>query len=112
VVQYDDGVIAGWNLTNIYTGYKFFVFAPNEKSAEPQNRVGTELTLAVLEGFSLEEVWAAFEAVCEQLGYAQKWDEACAEVLLEEFQPFFAGEKDAEQTAEVIQNRVQVYLNE
>lgn len=64
-----------------------------------------------LEGFSLEEVWAAFEAVCEQPGYAQKWDEACAEILPEELQPFFAGEKYAEQTMEVIQNRVQVYLN-
>lgn len=65
-----------------------------------------------LEGFQLEEVKAAFEAVCEQSGYTQRWDEPCAEILLEELQPFFAGEKDAKQTAEIIQNRVQTYLNE
>ena len=65
-----------------------------------------------LEEFQLEEVQAAFEAICEQPGYTKKWDEACAEILFEELQPFFAGEKAAKQTVEIIQNRVQMYLSE
>ena len=65
-----------------------------------------------LEEFQLEEVQAAFEAICEQPGYTKKWDEACAEILFEELQPFFAGEKAAKQTVEIIQNRVQTYLSE
>ncbi len=64
------------------------------------------------EGFELEEACAAFETICEQAGDTQKWDEVSAEILFEELQPYFAGEKTAGQTVEIIQNRVQTYLNE
>lgn len=64
------------------------------------------------EGFQLEEVLADFEVICEQPGYTQSWDVIPAEIIWEEVQPFFAGERDAEQTAKIIQNRIQTYLSE
>lgn len=64
------------------------------------------------EGFRLEEVLADFEAICEQPGNTQRWDVIPAEIILEEVQPFFSGDRDAKKTAEIIQNRIQTYLNE
>lgn len=65
-----------------------------------------------LEGFRLEEVLADLEAICEQPRNMQRWDVIPAEIILEEVQPFFAGERDAKQTAKIIQNRIQTYLSE
>lgn len=63
-------------------------------------------------GFQLEEVLADLEAICEQPGNTQRWDPVLAEIILEEVQPFFSGDRDAKKTAEIIQNRIQTYLNE
>lgn len=63
-------------------------------------------------GFEAYEAYKELEEVCETAGEMQPWEEAMAEILYEELQPYFMGEKTAEKTAEVIQNRVQTYLNE
>ena len=34
------------------------------------------------------------------------------EIILEEIEPYFAGQKSVDEAADIIQNRVQLYLNE
>lgn len=63
-------------------------------------------------GFEAYEAYKELEEVCETAGELQPWEEAMAGILYEELQPYFIGEKTAEKTAGVIQNRVQTYLNE
>ena len=40
------------------------------------------------------------------------YDAAIVDIICEEAAPFFAGQKTAEQAAEIIQSRVQIYVNE
>ena len=42
----------------------------------------------------------------------QVWDEDVQEIVDEEVQAYFAGEKTAKETAEIIQNRVSILISE
>ena len=39
-------------------------------------------------------------------------DDAIADIVMEEAEPYFAGDKDLDTVVEIIQNRVQLYLDE
>ena len=40
------------------------------------------------------------------------YDSAIVDIILEEAAPYFANQKSAEQVADIIQSRVQIYVNE
>lgn len=61
------------------------------------------------EGTSYLEEYIDFLKNCGPVPYT---DEHIEEIILEEAELFFEGSKTAEQTAEIIQNRVQLYLDE
>lgn len=60
------------------------------------------------DGTSYLEEYIDFLKKCGPIPYS---DETIQEIILEEAEMFFSGVKTAEQTAEVIQNRVQLYLD-
>lgn len=41
-----------------------------------------------------------------------EYNDALMEIITEEIAPYFAGQKSVDEAAEVIQNRVQLYMNE
>ena len=70
------------------------------------------------DGFDIELGWIDKD-VEEQLrglfsnaSQKQEIDSVIKEIILEESKPYFAGEKDAEEVAKIIQGRVTTYMNE
>ena len=50
--------------------------------------------------------------VINSLTRTQNYDESIVKIVLDEAKPFFAGQKTAEATADIIQNRLSLYVNE
>ena len=59
-----------------------------------------------------QEEAAALRAIVESASLLGHFNERVAEMVAEEILPFFAGDRTAENTARILQNRVQTYLNE
>jgi hypothetical protein len=53
-----------------------------------------------------------FYDLISRANHVRVYDGALNEIVLEEAEAFFAGQKSAQEVAEIIQNRVQVYVNE
>ncbi|MDD6022903.1 MAG: extracellular solute-binding protein, partial [Oscillospiraceae bacterium] len=59
-----------------------------------------------------EADFAAAKALPYDAGCSTVYDSPVAQIVMEEAEAFFAGDKSAEETARVIQNRVSIYLGE
>lgn len=68
-------------------------------------------TSIVIDPLSQEEVDALYEFVCS-LDTAYYYDEDIVNIINEEAEAFFAGQKSVEQVAEIIQGRAQIYVDE
>lgn len=64
------------------------------------------------EGSLSEEDRAAFEEMLNTLTAPQYTISALRAIIWEELEPFFAGDKSAEEAVSILQNRVQLYLDE
>lgn len=71
-----------------------------------------EQPLKYAEGYLTEQNRASFEEILETLIPAEYTSSALYSLIQEELEPFFAGDKTAAETAAVIQNRAQLYLDE
>lgn len=58
-----------------------------------------------------EDIQAILELI-ENTDKIQNWDENINEIVLEEARTFLEGSKTAEEVADIVENRVQIYLNE
>ena len=54
----------------------------------------------------------AFVAWIESADMEFQWDMEIYALIFEDLQPFFKGEKTVEETVEIIQSRMQIYVNE
>lgn len=68
-------------------------------------------TSIVIDPLSQEEVDALYDFVCS-LNTAYYYDEDIVNIINEEAEAFFAGQKSVEQVAEIIQGRAQIYVDE
>ncbi|MCL2827207.1 MAG: extracellular solute-binding protein [Oscillospiraceae bacterium] len=59
-----------------------------------------------------EEEARGLRAIVESANMTGRFDEIIMEMVQEEIQPFFAGDRTAADTARILQNRIQTYLNE
>lgn len=57
----------------------------------------------------VDAVWALIKSADKMSGSV---DEQLNNIITEETEPFFKGQKSAADTAAVIQNRIQIYVNE
>jgi len=54
----------------------------------------------------------SLRAIVESASLTGRFDEGVWEMVQEELLPFFAGDRSAADTARILQNRVQTFLNE
>ena len=59
-----------------------------------------------------EELVNKFVEMAKKAAGDSSWEAAVARIVLEEVEGYFAGNKSAEEAAQIIQNRVQLYLDE
>lgn len=69
---------------------------------------GVELTVTPMTQEEIDEVLAFVKSVDQVYSY----DESLLNIITEEAAPFFAGQKSAKEVADIIQSRVQIYVNE
>ena len=60
----------------------------------------------------LPEEVEQLQELISRAGHVPGYQEAVMSIIREEAAGYFAGDKDARETARIIQNRVQVFLNE
>ena len=63
-------------------------------------------------GMMTEEAVARVDAFLESLSQCYQYDDAMMDIILEEASAFFAGQKSAEEIANLIQSRVSIYVAE
>ena len=59
-----------------------------------------------------QEQYDTVKDLIEHTNRIMRYDQSLMEIISDEAGAFFAGEKTAEETAQLIQNRVQLYLAE
>lgn len=60
----------------------------------------------------VKELAAEIEKMFPYLHLSQRSSSTIADIVIEEVQAYFAGDKTVEETAAIIQNRAQLYIDE
>lgn len=85
---------------------------PVEAAREELTAIGTPVTMLVYQlsptQAQLDRFWALYHAI-DRIGGG---DQTLLDIICEQAQPYFAGDKGLEETAGLIQRRAQLYVNE
>ena len=80
--------------------------APNSTYQVGESEVTLDIQAATQE--DLDQLMALYE----QIDTAYRWDEPLEEIITDVAGAYFAGDKTLDETAELIQNRAQLYVSE
>ena len=84
---------------------------PDDISVSQETMELYEWEILTQDLFTSNQAEELLEVINESRAYSTRFN-AITKILYEETQPFFAGERTAEDVAMYVQNRVQLYLNE
>ena len=76
------------------------------------NTATAAVTLPPVRGLTQEEIDCMNDLVDQVSGFGGNTDLELRTIIFDEVDAYFSGQKSAEATADVIQNRVEIYLSE
>ena len=91
---------------------EFYEDENGEKVEQPKTSWGYDDFNIDIYAATQEEIDAVKAIIASAEKLSGSVNEDLSNIITEETEPFFKGQKSAKETADIIQNRVQIYVNE